>query len=228
MNSPAQAHRDASRADVHRGSAPAGLVSSVEDASHHPDWDDFLARTAGGDLVQTSAWARLKEASGMEVHRVVVRDHGEIVGGVQLLARRLPVLGAVAYAPYGPVVASDAAPEAIALLVDELQRFCRASVIRMLFVQLAQEGERVARALRKVGFEPTQMDVAPAATVRIDLTRSADELLEGMSRHTRRDVRQSFREPIRIRFATRGDLRTFYDLYCSTAERQGFTPMPFR
>ena len=49
MNSPAQAHRDASRADVHRGSAPAGLVSSVEDASHHPDWDDFLARTAGGE-----------------------------------------------------------------------------------------------------------------------------------------------------------------------------------
>jgi len=178
--------------------------------------------------VQSSAWARLKQNSGMEVHRVVVRDRGAIIGGVQLLARRVPVLGAIAYAPYGPVVAPGASDAAVTLLVGELQRFCRVAAVRALFVQLAQEGDRVAAALRAVGFEPTEMDVAPSATVRVDLGRSSDDLLDGMSRHARRDVRLSFREPIRIRFATRADLRSFYELYCCTAARQGFTPLPFR
>jgi len=228
MNFPAQTHRDASRVGALDERGRSGLISSVEDASHHQGWDDFLTRTLGGDLVQSSAWARIKETSGMEVHRVVVRHDEEIVGGVQLLARRLPMLGAVAYAPYGPVVAPEATDAAVALLVDQLQRFCRVASVRALFVQLAQQGDRVAAALRGVGFEPSEMDVAPSATVRIDLAQSSEALLEAMSKHTRRDVRQSFREPIRVRFATRADLRPFYELYCCTAARQDFTPLPFR
>ena len=228
MSAPAQASRDASRGVPLRDLGRSGLAGGVENASHHLEWDDFLERTVGGDLVQSSAWARLKQTSGMEVHRLVVRRDGAIVGGVQLLARRVPMLGAVAYAPHGPVVASDASDGAVALLVEELQRLCQVATMRALFVQLAQDDARVAAALRSIGFEPTEMDVAPSATVRIDLAASPEELLEGMSKHTRRDVRQSFREPIHIRFATRADLRVFYELYCCTAARQSFTPLPFQ
>jgi len=219
--------RDAPRPDAH-DLAPPGLIGTVEDKTDHVEWDEFVEHTFGGDLVQTSAWARLKRTSGMEVHRIIVRVDGAIVGGVQLLARRVPVLGAVAYAPYGPVVASDASDAAVALLVDRLRHFCRDAAVRALFVQLPQGGTRLEPRMRSIGFEPTHMDVAPCATVRIDLDRSPDQLLEAMSKHTRRDVRQSFREPIRIRFATRADLGTFYELYCCTAARQAFTPLPFR
>ena len=95
-------------------------------------------------------------------------------------------------------------------------------------MQPPQGGERVAEALRSSGFEPTEMDVAPSATVRIDLELTPEQLLERMTKHTRRDVRQSFREPIKLRFATRADLASFYELYCCTAARQQFTPLPFR
>jgi peptidoglycan pentaglycine glycine transferase (the first glycine) len=228
MSSSAQANRDASHAEMLADRVRLGLTSTVEDAADHPEWDGFVERTFGGDLVQTSAWARLKRSSGMEVHRVVVRIDGAIVGGVQLLARRVAVAGAVAYAPYGPLVAPDAPDEAVALLVDQLHQFCRLSAVRALFVQAPEGGERIDAQLRAVGFEPTQMDVAPAATVRIDVQRTAEELLAAMSKHTRRDVRQSFREPVRVRFATRADLGTFYELYRHTAARQVFTPLPFR
>jgi len=227
MSYSGQVNRDATRAGAH-DLASHGLLGTVEDATDHLEWDDFVERTAGGDLVQSSAWARLKRTSGMEVHRIVVRLDGAIVGGVQLLARRVPVLGAVAYAPYGPVVTPDAPDAAVALLVEHITQFCRVAAVRALFVQLPQDGDRVAAGLRSVGFEPTQMDVAPCETVRIDLQRTPEQLLEGMSKHTRRDVRQSFREPINVRFATRADLRTFYELYCCTAARQAFTPLPFR
>jgi lipid II:glycine glycyltransferase (peptidoglycan interpeptide bridge formation enzyme) len=205
-----------------------GPVTTVEDATDHPEWDAFVERTFGGDLVQSSAWARLKQTSGMEVHRVVVRIDGAIVGGVQILARRVPLVGAIAYAPYGPVVAPDTPDDAVAQLIERLHEFCRFATVRALFVQLPQGGERLQARLKTVGFEPTEMDVAPSVTVRIDLERTPDQLLERMSKHTRRDVKQSFREPINIRFATRADLPSFYELYCCTAARQQFSPMPFR
>ncbi|MGO9877427.1 MAG: lipid II:glycine glycyltransferase FemX [Acidimicrobiia bacterium] len=227
MSYSGQVNRDAIRAGAHDLASP-GLLGTVEDATDHLEWDDFVERTVGGDLVQSSAWARLKRTSGMEVHRIVVRLDGAIVGGVQLLARRVPVLGAVGYAPYGPVVAPDAPDAAVTLLVEQVTQFCRVAAVRALFVQLPQGGARVADGLRSVGFEPTQMDVAPCETVRIDLERTPEQLLEGMSKHTRRDVRQSFREPINVRFATRADLGSFYELYCCTAVRQSFTPLPFR
>ncbi len=45
-----------------------------------------------------------------------------------------------------------------------------------------------------------------------------------MSKHTKRDFRQSLRGPVAVRFATRDDLPSFHDLYRATAARQHFTP----
>jgi lipid II:glycine glycyltransferase (peptidoglycan interpeptide bridge formation enzyme) len=231
MSSSEQMHRDAPHDAPRPGAhdpARAGVVATVEHNTFQVEWDDFVERTFGGDLVQTSAWARLKQTSGLEIHRIIARVDDAIVGGVQLLARRIPVLGAVAYAPYGPVVAPDAADDTVALLVDRMRQFCVDASVRALFVQLPQGGARLESSLRSIGFEPTHMDVAPCATVRIDLSQTPDELLAGMSKHTRHDVRQSFREPVRVRFATRTDLPSFYELYCCTAARQAFTPLPYR
>ncbi len=178
------------------------LVTSLEDARDAPEWDDFLARTPGGDLVQSSAWGRVKETAGMRVHRVLLRRDGEIVGGAQVLMRPLRPLGYLAYVPYGPLLAADASDEAGALLDRGLRELCRGRAIRAMVVQPPEGGERLAAMLRCKGFEATQVEVAPAATLRVDLRLSADELLERMSKHTRRDFKQSLRGPASVRFAT--------------------------
>ena len=68
-------------------------------------WDRFIAEVAGGAYQQSSRWAGVKAVVGWRAERVVVERDGAIVGGCQLLLRRLPILGAVAYAPRGPVIA---------------------------------------------------------------------------------------------------------------------------
>lgn len=68
----------------------------------------------------------------MEVHRLVVRSNGAIVGGAQLIVRRLRPLGATAYIPYGPVVALDNAPKTAALLATSIKAYCHDVAIRAL------------------------------------------------------------------------------------------------
>jgi hypothetical protein len=155
-----------------------------------------------------------------------VRAHERIVGGAQLIVRRFGVVGAVAYVPYGPVFATDAPPGATTLLANTLRCHCTTTAIRALFVQPPEGGEGAAAALTAIGFRPSRVKVAPGASMRIELQRDPVEILGGMRAHTRKDVRHSWVEPVRVRCGTRDDLDSFYDLYCCTAERQQFTPLP--
>jgi lipid II:glycine glycyltransferase (peptidoglycan interpeptide bridge formation enzyme) len=204
----------------------SSLCSSIEDAADDAEWDEFVARTFGGDLAQTSAWGRIKHSAGMDIHRILTRVDGRIAGGAQLLVRPLPVpaLGHVAYAPYGPLCAPEASDDALTLLIQGLRDLCRQQSIAALVVQPPQGGEQLAARLRSAGFRPTGVDVAPSASLRVDLGLTLDEMLARMNRHTRREFRQSLRAPVSVRGATRDDLASFYELYCVTAARHGFSP----
>jgi lipid II:glycine glycyltransferase (peptidoglycan interpeptide bridge formation enzyme) len=199
---------------------------SIEDAAEHAEWDDFVARTFGGDLAQTSAWGRIKHSAGMDVYRIVARVDGEIAGGAQLLVRPLPVsgLGRVAYAPYGPLCAPDASDDVATILIEGLRQLCRQRSIAALVVQPPRRGEQVATRLRSAGFRATGVDVAPSASLRVDLDLTLEEMLARMNRHTRREFRKGLRAPVCVRAATREELASFYELYCVTAGRHDFSP----
>jgi lipid II:glycine glycyltransferase (peptidoglycan interpeptide bridge formation enzyme) len=200
------------------------LSTTIDEAPDAPEWDAFLAATPGGDLVQTSAWARVKRTAGLDVVRHLVHKDGTLVGGAQLLVRRVGPLGHVAYAPYGPVIAPDASDETVTFVVESLRNLCAARSISALIVQPPEGGERSVAVFRTLGFGPTLANVAPSATLRLDLRLTDEELLGRMSKHTRREFRRSLRDPVAVRFATRDDLPSFHALYCATASRQNFTP----
>jgi lipopolysaccharide/colanic/teichoic acid biosynthesis glycosyltransferase len=201
-------------------------IARLENQRVHEEWDDFVARAPGGDVTQTSGWGRLKSASGFVVHRLVLREADVIVGGAQLLARPMGPLGAVAYLPNGPVLAGDTAARDASLVAGELVEACGPCRIRALFVQPPPGGEAAAVALRSVGFRSSAADVAPSASLRIDLGRDDEELLARMTRHTRADFRRSQREPLNVRFGTRRELALVQELHRCSAARHGFVPTP--
>ena len=209
-----------------RPRAVAPLRARIENTPDHSEWDAFVASTPGGDLVQTSRWARVKCASQLEVARLVVRSDDTIVAGAQIMCRRVRGLGAAAYIPYGPLVTADPPAGTLPYCVDALRRWVRSHKIRALVVQPPQFGEATGDALRAAGFETTHADVAPSASVRIDLTLSPAEITADMAPQTRKDFKRSLKAPIDLRTGGLDDLASFHDLYCTTAHRHEFPPLP--
>jgi lipid II:glycine glycyltransferase (peptidoglycan interpeptide bridge formation enzyme) len=203
---------------------PPTLEAAIDESADNHEWDAFLLAAPGGDLVQSSAWGRIKQTAGLDVVRSLVYHDRALVGGAQLLVRRVGPVGRVAYVPYGPVIASYAPEGALPFAIDALRELCAQRRISALVVQPPEGGEVVTAALRTCGFGPTMANVAPSATLRLDLHLTNDELLARMSKHTKRDFRQSLKGPVSIRFATRADLPSFHDVYRATAARQQFTP----
>jgi hypothetical protein len=200
------------------------VVADHGDGPGDEAWDAFVAATPDGDVNQTSGWGRVKEATGNERRRVVVLVDGELVGGAQVLTRRIGPLGAVAYVPYGPVLRPGATEAQARALADGLVERCRRWRVRALFVQPPEGGERIAGALREVGLRPTSVDVAPSASLRLDLALDPDALLEQMARTPRRQIKRALRQPLTVRLGDRDDLRSFHELHASSAARQDFRP----
>lgn len=196
---------------------------SLEVSITGPDaaWDDFVARIPGGDHAQASGWGETKRASGLEVVRLVARRSGAIVGGAQILIRQLPMVGSFGYVPRGPVLEpGDVATAEV--VVSGLRRVAGQRRIRHLVVQPARYDGWLAERLPAWGLAPSALAVAPTATVVLDLSSEGDDLMEAMSRSTRKHIRRAGRSGVQLRNGTASDLPVFYELLAASAARHGF------
>src|SRR5882757_5774038 len=84
-------------------------------------WDRLVAETKESDVTQLSGWAAVRRTVGYEPLYVFAWQSDVLVGGAQVLVRRVPLLGRIGYVSYGPVVAAAASRAAVvAALADAL------------------------------------------------------------------------------------------------------------
>lgn len=197
------------------------MISS-DSGESYPDWDEFVRRTPGGDLDQSTLWSRFRRSVGFECHRIVAREGTRIVGGAQLYTRRVGPWG-LAYVPYGPLVAPEASEGVVHDLVQALMH--DVSHRGAVFIQPPLHGERVAAGLSACGFTPSQVQVAPSATLRLNVSRPVEELERGLSRMIRPYVRRWQQIGVEVRRGTREDLGLLAELHALSAQHQRFTPM---
>ncbi len=197
----------------------------ISDEIQAPDWDAFVASVPGGHHVQTSLWGQVKALLGWRVARVVVTDRKRIVAGAQLLIRAMPFVGAVAYLTKGPLCASEDVGLA-ERVIDEVCQVSRASRVWLLAIQPPNNGQAVVSLLHSRGFRPSSLELAPTATILLDLAPDLDDILARMKRQTRQNIRRSEKQGIVVHEGTERDLGTFYDLYVATSRRQGFPVYP--
>ncbi len=189
-------------------------------AETDPAWDQFVAASPYGHLLQSSAWGAFKSAHGWRALRVGLRDGEQIVAGAQVLFRHLPV-GTVAYIPRGPVLAPDD-PACWAALFDEVQRAARAAGAIFLKVEPPWEDDPgLETRLAALGFRVGRT-VQPRSTICLDLTPTLDDILAQMKPKWRYNIRLAARKGVQVRPATEAELPAFYALMQATSQRDGF------
>jgi len=207
------------------GEGSTGLGS--DRATAEAEWDAFVAATPGGTYHQSSTWAEVKAVMGWESSRLVLRRDGAIVGGCQVLVRRLPVGGKIAYVPRGPIVA-DRDPGLLDELLASLENLARTERIIFLKVQPPPDRHDVSSVLEARGYVESALEAAPLASTRIDLAAPVESLLRGVNRNTKRNLRKAQQCGIVVREGNEDDLRTVAGLIEATSRRQGFSPYPLR
>lgn len=184
-----------------------------------PGWDDAAARSPGGHVLQSTAWALIRSTQGWTPEFVRIGDPLPVA---LVLWRRIPVLGAMAYVPRGPIVApGDAA--ALEGALAALASLAREREAVLLKVDPELTADEARGALERAGYRRAP-DVQPVlATLVIDLRPDLDTILAGLEKDTRWSVRQSAKRGVVVREAAdEGALRAFYDLFRETGGRARF------
>ena len=209
-------------------SAESGEVSVT--STNRPDtgtiraWDHLVSHTPGSDVAQLSAWSVVRRQAGFVPRYVLARRAGRLVGGALVLQRRLPVLGAVGYVPNGPVIAPGAGRSAVAHAVSTgLARLGRRH-LSGLFVQPPDQADDISDHLLRLGFRPSVAGIAPAASIRIDLTRDVEDLRDGLTSSNRRRTRTETNRGVTVRLGSERDLPLVAELLACTAAHQQFDP----
>ena len=147
-------------------------------------WDDAAARSPGGHVLQSSAWAKIREHQGWRAEFVRVGDPLPLA---LVLWREVPLLGRMGYAPRGPIVAHgdrDGLAHALETLAELARE--RGAVLLKVDPEIADSGDQLAHAGYRRG-----PDVQPVlATLVIDLAPDLDGLLAALEKDTRYSVRQ--------------------------------------
>lgn len=188
-------------------------------------WDALVERTPRTDVTQLSAWARVRASAGFSSVHVLAHRGARLVGGAQLLCRRVPVVGRVGYVPYGPVVdpSADDVDEVWDAIADALRTLGRRQ-LQMLFVQPPEGADAVSADLIARGFRPSSAGIAPAGSIRIDLSDDLGQIRSRFGRRLRSWPHRWEGRGVTVSVGGARDLPLLARLLTQSAQRQGFTP----
>ena len=188
-------------------------------------WDEFVARSQSGHLLQSWTWGEFKARFGWRAQRIAIVEQSRVVAAAQVLFRALPGgLWTVAYVPKGPLLDLDTpSGTRTAALLSALHAACRRQRAILLKVEPDWEDDQQAHTrLQLQGFRPSRETVQPQRTVLVDLRPDEEAILAHMKPKTRYNIRLAERKGIRVRRGTAQDLPIFYGLLQVTSQRDGF------
>jgi lipid II:glycine glycyltransferase (peptidoglycan interpeptide bridge formation enzyme) len=182
-----------------------------------PGWDERAVRSPGGHVLQSAAWAEVREAQGWRAEFLEVGDPLPVA---LVLWRSLPAGQRLGYVPRGPIVADDSQ---LPLALEAIAALARARSAIFVKVDPELDADRAERALRGAGYRRSP-DIQPVlATLELDLEPEEDALLAALDKDTRWSVRHSEKRGVGIREGSgEDDLRALYDLYVETGRRASF------
>ncbi|ADH86460.1 lipid II:glycine glycyltransferase FemX [Desulfurivibrio alkaliphilus] len=184
------------------------------------EWDVFLAACPLSHHEQSSQYAANRKAYGYHCDRVVVRENGDIVGGVQVLVQSTPV-GRFAHIQRGPLALDDN-PLLMRRVVDKLEELVRERSYASVRVDLFPNQAVAAQALKEAGFRPSKAWGRAGDSVIVPLTLSDDELMGKMDKKVSYNIRRSRRKGLSVQAEDEKSMDAFYGLHQETASYQDF------
>ena len=189
------------------------------------DWQSFVAGRDEANFLQSAAWGELHESLGYTVVRRGIKSNdGTLIGGWQGIvkdARR----GRYLEVPGAPLIdwqSKQVVDETYAQLSDVAREY------KCVFVRVRPQlsaTDSNCSILSKAGYKKAPFHLHAEHTNILDLRKTEEEILQGMRRQTRYEVRRSDKQDIVIEVVSgSAAIEEFYEVQADTAARQGFVP----
>jgi len=191
-------------------------MNTLRRCTEKQEWDEYALDNRGHPL-QLWGWGEVKKASGWKVDRqFLLNDELKIIGAAQILIKKLPwPFRSLAYIPRGPIAKGENIEFFLDLLSEHIKKFYRSVALKI-------EPDAVDFNVPS-GWVRTDNFILPAWTISLDLNRPEADLLADIENQTRRYIRKSDIETIKIKkINSKAELEKCLDIYHETSKRAKF------
>lgn len=194
------------------------MTLRFEEFQDRAAWELFVVKHAPQSLFQSWLWGEVQKKLGNKVSRYGLYNGDRLCGVAQIVlvrARR----GSFLHVRHGPILDS-LDPELWKYAIDHLCEMAKKQ--GCLFVRISPLVTQTL-PIRSVPSAIHRMDGEYCWV--LDLASSEDELLAGMRKTTRYDIRKASRDTVSVVSTTNPKyLKEFFALYEKTSTRHGFVP----
>lgn len=190
-------------------------------------WEAFVTSLPEANFLQSWNWGVFHQLLGKRVLRLAVLKDSLQVGAIQIVkeeAKRGTYLAVAG----GPLI-NWADKELVSAVLAELRNIGsneQAQFIR--FRPQAVITSELTTLLSELEVTPSPMHLTADLTLQLDLTQSIDEILAGMRKNTRYEVRRVEKLGITVRTSQDPtEIRQLHDDQLYLAEKHGFVPFSY-
>jgi lipid II:glycine glycyltransferase (peptidoglycan interpeptide bridge formation enzyme) len=195
--------------------------------SDKAQWEMFVASFPEANFLQSWNWGVFHEALGKKVFRLALHDEDRIHAGA-LCVKEEAKRGTYLTVAGGPLVDWENG-EVVKKLFAEIAELAKKE--HCVFVRIrpqAVDSPAIRKTVQELGLQPSPMHLTADLTLQLDLQKTEDELLAGMRKNTRYDVRRTEKLGITVKTsADPNDIQTFYDHQLALAHKHGFVPFSY-
>lgn len=196
------------------------------DLSEH---DSFVKLQGNSEILQSRAWARLKESSGRRFKLVTVGDGEKITASALLLFKEMPMTSLnMCIIVRGPVVDWDD-KESLDVIIKEIIKAAKRekSISIKLLPDFLENESEYKKLLESYGFKHkgytygVQADIQPRHHMVTDISVDEKDLLNSFQNRTKTSIRKSLKNGLEFLEAN-DKIDIFYRLLEETSQRDGF------
>jgi len=205
----------------------------IQNEIYSEKWNEFLIHN-GGSFLQSFEWGEFQRGLGRKIWRIK-NDNFQ----ASVIRHTLPLGRSYLYCPRGPII-TDNTQHTTNNFLSEIKKIAKTE--KAIFLRVDPEwlvGEGREEMLKELGFAKSFKEIQPKETLILDLTKSEEELLDGMHPKTRYNIRLAERHGVQIlnpkseilnKFQTSNsndqNFEEFWKLLQETTKRDKFKPHP--
>lgn len=190
-------------------------------------WEGFILSHPEANFLQSWLWGQFHQNLGKKIQRTGFYQDSKLIGVMLSIvedARR----GRHLTVPGGPIV-DWSKKDTIKAFVNGITNIAKLN--NCIFVRVRPQlksNDFSKKIFKDSGFINAPMHLHAELTSQIDLNKSEEELLAGMRKVTRYEIKKSISQGIKVTSSpSPSELKKFYDLQILTSKRHGFVPFSY-
>jgi len=195
----------------------------LSDDRQDEEWDNYLSEDPYAQHEQTSYFSRLRKASHFDSFRLLARENGRIVGGVQVLLQDT-LFGPIGIFSQGTISDVGRCDVAKALISALDKEALNRKLTRLEITACRENG--FSDLFKEKRFVPCQPPSQKYYVGMIDLSQDSEAIFNNMNKSTRYKIRHAEKNGVHIQMGGRNDLEDFYSVHCKTAAYKNFPIFP--